>query len=270
MRVRRSIILSSLVLLCAAAAAQADEEDKADFNYAIGLQLRSQPDYPGSDVRKTSVKPVWALRWKRLRISTGGGNMLMGFGSTVYGPGASADLVRNDKLRVGIALRFDGGRNSDDAQRTHGLADVRRTLRGRLFVSYALDDDLQWSGSLSPDLLGRGGGLVMSTELSKRLFRDEHSEWSVGGGISAGNATQMRSYFGVRPEEVQASGLPAYEPGAGLRDVWAGVSYTRLLSRNWIMQATAGGSRQLGPAADSPLTVRPAAAGFSISLAYRR
>ena len=269
MRARHLIVMSAL---SACAVAQADEaaDDKRDFNYAIGLQLRNQPEYAGSDVRKTSVKPVWALRWKRLRLSTGGGNMLMGFGSTVYGPGASADLVKNDKLRVGIALRFDGGRNSNDAQATHGLADVRRTLRGRLFASYALDDDLQWSASLSPDLLGRGGGVVLSTDLSKRLFRDEHSEWSVGTGISAGNGTQMRSYFGVRPEDVQASGLPAFQPGAGLKDVWAGVSYTRLLSRNWIMQATAGGSRPLGPAADSPLTVRPAAAGFSISLAYRR
>jgi len=263
MRPCHLIVLSALL---AAGAAHADDE----LNYAIGLQVRNQPDYPGSDVRKTSVKPVWALRWKRLRLSTGGGSMLMGFGSTVYGPGASADLLKRDKLRIGISLRFDNGRNSNDAQATRGLPDVRRTLRGRLFFSYALDEDLQWSASASQDLLGHGGGLVLSTDLSKRLFRDAYSEWSVGGGISAGNGTQMRSYFGVRPEDVQASGLPAYVPGAGLRDAWAGVSYTRLLNRHWIMQATAGGSRQLGPAASSPLTRQAAAAGFAVSLAYRR
>ncbi len=257
-------------LLCALLACAAARADDDEFKYALGLQLQNQPESTGSDVRKTSVKPVWALRWKRLHLSTGGGNALMGFGSTVYGPGASADILKSDRLRVGISLRFDGGRNSGDAKATQGLPDVRRTLRGRLYAGYAITEDLQWSASLSQDLLGRGGGLVLGSDLSKRLLRDENSELSVGAGFSAGNATQMRSYFGIRPEDTQASGLPAYQPGAGLKDVWVGTSYTRMLHRNWVMQASAGVSRQMGPAADSPLTVRPTAANFAISLAYRR
>ncbi|MBV8502278.1 MAG: MipA/OmpV family protein [Paucibacter sp.] len=266
MNTLRPLLLLIAVLL-GSPAARADEDD---FNYALGLQLANRPQYPGSSVRETRVSPVWALHWRRLRISTGGGSMLMGFGSTVYGPGASADLLTSGRLRVGISLRFDNGRKSSDSESTRNLPDVRRTLRGRLFASYALDEDLQWSASLSQDLLGRGGGLILGSELSKRLYRDERSEWSAGVGVTASDATQMRSYFGVRPEDVQASGLPAYAPGAGFRDVWAGVSYTRLIDHHWIMQATANGSRLLGPAADSPLTVRPAAASFTISLAYRR
>ena len=265
-RLRAPVLASALSALLACCGARADDE----FKYALGLQLQNQPEAPGAEIRDTRIKPVWALRWGRLHLSTGGGSMLMGFGSTVYGPGASADLLKSDKLRVGISLRFDGGRNSSDAHATQGLPDVRRTLRGRLYAGYAIAEDLQWSASLSQDLLGRGGGLILATDISKRLLRDEDSELSVGTGLSAGNGTQMRSYFGVRPEDVQASGLPAYEPGAGLRDVWLGISYTRLLNRHWITQASAGASRLMGPAADSPLAVRPAAASFAISLAYRR
>ena len=261
---RTSLVLCTL-FVCSAARADGD-----DFKYALGLQLQNQPESPGSDLRKTSVKPVWALRWGRLRLSTGGGNALMGFGSEVYGAGASADLLTRDKLRIGISLRFDGGRNSGDARATQGLPDVRRTLRGRLFAGYAITEDLQWSGSLSQDLLGHGGGLILATDISKRLMRTQDSEWSVGTGLSAGDATQMRSYFGVRPEDMQASGLPAYQPGAGLKDVWIGTSYTRVLHRNWVAQASAGVSRQVGAAADSPLVVSPTAANFAISLAYRR
>jgi len=245
--------------------AWADDELK----YALGVVLKNEPENPGAEPRQTRLKPVWALRWGRLRVSGGGGGGLMGFGSEVYGPGASAELLSTDRLQLGVALRLDGGRDSGDAQATRGLPNVQRTLRGRFFASYAVTPDLRWTNALSQDLLGRGGGTVLSTELSYRILRRSFDEWSVGAGASAGNGTYMRSYFGIRPEDVQASGLPAYEPGAGLREVWLGTSYTHALTQRWIAQASAGLSRLVGPAADSPLSVKPTAATVSISLAYR-
>jgi len=259
-------ILPALCLLFVAASASAADDS---FNYALGAVLRNEPENPGADRRQTKLKPVWALRWGRLRISTGGGSGLLGFGSEVYGAGASADLLTWDRLRLGVALRFDGGRASDDAHVTNGLPDIRRTLRGRFFASYAFTQDLRWTNSLSQDLLGRGGGLVFSTDVSYRLLRRPFDEWSVGMGVNATNGTYMRSYFGIRPEDVQASGLPVYQPGAGLRDVWVGTSYTHALTKRWITQANAGMSQLVGPAADSPLTARRNNLSFSISLAYR-
>jgi outer membrane scaffolding protein for murein synthesis (MipA/OmpV family) len=260
-----SAALAACLCLCGPAHA-----DEPEFKYALGLQLSNQPEYPGSAQRQTSVSPVWALQWGRLHISTGGGSMLMGFGSNVYGPGASTDLVRNKDWRVGLSLRLDGGRNSSDTKATQGLPDVRRTVRGRLFASYQISKDVQLNGALSQDLLGRGGGLIASTDLSWRFYRTARSEWSSGVGLNAADGTQMRSYFGVRPEDVQSSGLPAYQPGAGLRDVWLGVGYTRMLDKHWIINGSSGVSRLLGPAADSPLTQRPAAAQVMVRLAYRR
>ena len=263
---RLKLAFLALTICSCGSSARADNE----FKYALGLQLSNQPEYPGSTTRKTKVSPVWAVHWGRVRFSTGGGNMLMGFGSTVYGPGASADLLKSARLRVGVSLRFDGGRSSGDAKSTQGLPDVRRTLRGRLFAGYKISEDVQLDGSLSQDLLGRGGGLIASGGLSWRFLHCPANEWSAFTGVSAGNATQMRSYFGVRPEDMQTSGLPVYQPGAGLKDIYAGVSYTQLLNKHWIFYATGGGSRLLGPAADSPLTVRPSAVQFAVSLAYRR
>ena len=259
-----SVVFFALALSVGPASAADDE-----FTYALGAVLKNEPENPGSDLRQTRLKPVWALRWGRLRISTGGGNGLLGFGSEVYGPGASADLLTTDKLRLGVALRFDGGRDSGDAHATQGLPNIRRTLRGRFFASYAFTPDLRWTNALSPDLLGRGGGVVFGSDISYRLMRRSFDEWSVSTGLNAGSGTYMRSYFGVRPEDVQATGLPAYEPGAGMREVWAGTSYTHALTKRWITQANAGVSRLVGPAANSPLTVKPTGTAVSISLAYR-
>ncbi|XHS77453.1 MipA/OmpV family protein [Burkholderiaceae bacterium UC74_6] len=261
----RKLLLLFGLMLASAGPAWADD----DFRYALGVVLKNEPENPGADVRQTRLKPVWALRWGRLRISTGGGSGLLGFGSEVYGPGASADLLTTDKLRLGVALRFDGGRDSGDARSTNGLPNIRRTLRGRFFASYAITPDLRWTNSLSQDLLGRGGGLVFSTDMSYRILRRSFDEWSVGAGLNATNGTYMRSYFGIRPEDVQTTGLPAYVPAAGVRDFWLGTSYTHALSKRWITQANAGVSHLVGPAANSPLTVKPTGVSVSISLAYR-
>ena len=262
----RKILFAFALAVGAAPASSADDDE---IKYALGVTLKNEPENPGADRRQTRLKPVWALRWRRLRISTGGGSGLMGFGGEVYGPGASADLMTTDRLRLGVALRFDGGRSSDDAQSTHGLPDIRRTLRSRFFASYTVTPDLRWTNSLSQDLLGRGGGLVFSTDLSYRIFRRSFDEWSVGAGLNATNGTYMRSYFGVRPEDTQASGLPVFQPSAGLRDVWLGTSYTHALTKRWIAQANAGMSQLMGPAGDSPLTMRRNNLSFSVSLAYR-
>src|SRR3546814_3702144 len=66
----------------------------------------------------------------------------------------------------------------------------------------------------------------------------------------------MRSYFGVTAEESLRSGLAAYRPGGGLRDVGAGATLGYRLSRRWGLIARAGANRYLGDAGDSPIVER--------------
>lgn len=240
-----------------------------EFRYVLGASVNHGPDHAGSRRSETSLAPVWALHWGRWRISGGGGSALMGFGAAVYGAGASADLFSNERLRVGLSLRGDGGRRSKDAELTQGLPDVRRTLRGRLFASYALAPDWQLSAALSQDLLGREGGMTLGLDLGWRLHNSPRGEWTASAGLAAANGRHLRSYFGVTPQGSLAAGLPEYRPGAGLRDIHAGLGYTRALGPRWIVFASAGVSRLLGPAADSPLSQRPSSVNLGLGLAYR-
>ena len=97
-------------------------------------------------------------------------------------------------------------------------------------------------------------------DLSWRFHRSHDTEWTASGGISAANAQNMRSYFGIDAAGSLASGKPAYEPGAGLRSTYAGVGFTHRLAPHWLAFGSTGVSRLLGLAAASPLTERRDAA----------
>jgi len=251
-----------------AAAQTLPSADEEDFRYLLGLGLRAGPDYWGSEQRSLSLKPLWALRWGRWRISTSGAGGLMGFGNEAVGPGpgASRELFRSSSLRVGFGLRFDSGRNSDAVSSTAGLPDVQRTLRGRLYASYALAPPWQLSGALSQDLLGKRGGAVATIDLTRRLYRSPMAELNAFVSASAGDRRHMLSYFGVPADSPAAQRYGrAYEP----RDATLGANYTRAFGSHWVGYAGASLSTLLGPAADSPLDQRRSAFGWSLGLAYR-
>lgn len=248
----------------------ADESTEVpDARYVLGASLIGHPEYAGSRQYKATLRPLWAVHWGRWRISTSGGAGLLGFGRDAAGAGASRELVKTKALRVGIALRLDSGRRSNDSSTTQGLPDVPRTVRGRVYASYALGPDLNLTGALSQDLAGRQGGLTGGLDLGWRLYRTSRTEWTSGAGVSLADAQNMRSYFGISPEAALATGRAAYVPNAGLRDVHAGVGFTHSLSPHWFAFGGAGISRLLGPAANSPLTQRPDSAYASIGFAWR-
>ena len=269
----RLLTLAVLLIAASAPAARAEAEDEAlaptPFNYVLGSAVSWRPDGLGS--RHYAAKPalLWAIRWGRWRISAGGANALFGFGPESTGSGASTDLISSKLWRVGLSLRFDHGRKSADAATTVGLPDIQRTVRGRLFARYVLSPDWHLAGSLSQDLLGHRGGLLAGLDLGWRLRHSEATEWTAGAGIGAADGQHMRSYFGVPQEAAASNGLAAFTPSAGLRDVHVGIGFTHTLSPRWVTFGSAGVSRLLGPASQSPLTQSPTGGQVGLGLAYR-
>ena len=254
-----------------AAAAGADEPPEQDspVRYLLGVAVRNASEYDGAQARETRLRPVWAAKIGRVRITTSGGSALLGFGRDGAGAGASTQLIDNAKWRLGVSARIDSGRDSGDASTTRGLPDVRRTLRAKLYASYSLTSDWTVGMSLSQDVLGRHGGLTAGLDTGYRLYRSESTEWTAGVGLTAADATNLRSYFGVPASAVAASGKPAYEPGAGLRDVSAGVGFKHAMSKHWFVFGGAGASRLMGPAADSPLVQKRGSASLQVGVAWR-
>lgn len=242
------------------------------FNYAIGVAYATSPSYAGSDERKSRLRPVLALQYGRFRLSSSRGSSVLRHGLDTRGSGASATLVENDRLDLSVSLRVDNGRDASDATRLAGLPEVRTTLRGRVSLSYALTERWSASASASQDLLGRAGGAQFNTGLQYAVNLTPQTRFNLGVGASLGDATFMRSQFGVADAVQgpgQGSALAPFAPGAGLYSVDAGMGVMTALSRRWVAFGAVTVSQLRGDARRSPLTVKPGGYSAAAGIAYR-
>ncbi len=240
---------------------------KANASLALGVSAAYTPSYLGSGNQHVRPRPLWAFQYGRIRISTGGAAAVLGIAQDPRGPGASAELVSSQQFRAGVSLRIDRGRNSSDVEGLEGLPDIAATLRGRAYASYALTPRWTLAGTVSQDLLGRGGGALASADIGYRMPITPRAEWYFGSSFTWADLRYMTSRYGVPPDS--PSGLPAFSPGAGPNGVSVGTGFTWAMSSHWVLFGGASATRLLGYAADSPVTDNNVSASASIGLAYR-
>ena len=263
--------------LFAAAAVHADDQPvddlladfKAHASLALGASLSLASSSTSTSRPALQPHPLWAFQYGRIRFSSGGAAAVLGIVQDPRGPGASAELLSSDQLRLGVALRIDRGRDSSAVDGLDGLPDVPATLRLRGYASYALTKRWTAAASVSQDILGRGGGTVATGDIGYNAPLTPASEWYAGAGLAWSDWRNMNSYYGVSAEAAATSHYPAYAPGAGLTNLHVGVGFTAALTSRWILFGSAGATRLVGYAADSPLTTRPLSASAAIGLAYR-
>lgn len=244
------------------------EDLQANASLALGLSTSLSSVSTGASPWAAKARPLWAFQYGRIRFSTGGAAAVLGIAQDPRGPGASAELVSGERIRMGIALRIDRGRDSDSIEGLEGMPDVPATLRTRVYASYAVTSHWTAVGSISQDILGRGGGTVATADFGYNAPLSPASEWYAGLGLTWADARYMNSYYGV-PADSAAGGQAAYVPGAGPTSLRAGIGFTAALSSRWVLFGGAGVTQLLGPAADSPLTTRRLTESVSLGLAYR-
>ena len=211
-----------------------------------------------------------ALQYGRFRLSSSRGSSVLRHGLDTRGSGASATLIERDRFNISASLRIDNGRDASDATRLAGLPEVRTTLRGRMTLGYALTDRWSAGASVSQDLLGRSGGAQFNTGLQYALNLSPQTRFNVGIGAAMGDATFMRSQFGV-PDSASGMGsaLAPFTPGGGLYSVDAGMGVMTAISRRWVAFGAVTLSQLRGDARRSPLTVRPNSYSATAGIAYR-
>lgn len=264
----RHLLSLSCALLAGSALSQTSTAaPEPQWEGAVGVIARYSPNYLGSSTSAAHASPGLFLRYGRFSVTTTGGFVTRRNDDVARG--FTADLVQRDDLRVSLSLRTDGGRDAGNDPALTGLPDVRPTLRARLGAVQKWGDGWRVTAGLSPDLLGRGGGITADLALGH--------EWRVAptmvANLSAGgtwvNGRYMQSYFGITPAQSAASGHPVYAARAGLRDVGVGAGLRIDISRDWLGFVGVGTSRLLGSTLDSPLTQRPSSWGVNGGLAWR-
>lgn len=266
-----------IVLALAASGAWADDATtsstpvslKTTKDYLIGASLNSATGSMSDDGADLKLRPMWAFQWGRFRFASGGASALLSLGREKVDAGLSTQLVKDSDWSVSTSLRLDSGRSSDDDKRTAGLPDIRPTVRGRVSVGYALGPRWSLGVSGSQDLLGRNGGLEMSTNLSYHHPVSSGTWWGASVGASWANATYAQARYGIDPVAAAATGRTAYASSAGWTGMSLGWSMATVISPHWVAFGGVGVSRALGAAADSPLTSRTWTHSANVGLAYR-
>ncbi|MBB5712948.1 MipA/OmpV family protein [Sphingomonas xinjiangensis] len=211
---------------------------------AIGAGVA--PEYDGSsDVR--AIPFVLAdIRWQGINFE-------------FRGLRARADLVSDPRFAIGpvIGARLD--RSGVDGP-VGLLPEIDAAIEAGAFIGYRFGGDRLGQGSLLLDLTAvhdvsnTHKGLLATASASYAAVRKPNTFVTVDVQTTWANADYTRTYFGVPAGEAVRSGLDAYRPGSGIRDVGAGLSAGYYFDRHFGVIARAGATYLVGDIADSPVT----------------
>jgi MipA family protein len=198
-----------------------------------GVQV--SPAYIGSD--EYDFGPDAAFRLDYVRFP---GGFEFGSGRTV---GFRTGFELRGSFRY-IGSRDDGdveGLDEIDASVEAGLGIGYEQRNYRVFadVRYGFIGHNAWVGDVGAD------GIVYPTDALTL---------TLGPRLSFGSDGFMDTYFGLSASESAESGLPAYDPGAGLAAAGVEFGARYLLNENWGVEGAATWSRLVNDAADSPIT----------------
>jgi MipA family protein len=234
---------------------------------AIGLNTSYRPEYSGAAAQKIRASPGFFFRYGRFSFTNTSGFTTRRADDVARGLGL--DLVRDERYRVGLTLRYDGGRRESSSADLTGMGDIDSTVRVRLSMSYRPSGPWRLGGSWSIDALGRGGGDFGDLSLSWSHPLGSRTGLSVNWNLALASERYMQSYYGVSAEQSARSVYPIYDANAGVREAGISLGFRTELGEDWLLLAGIGASRLLGPAARSPLTREPNGWGANLGLAWR-
>ncbi len=214
-----------------------DEKHAGDDWYVrVGIIGGAVPSYMGSDHYEGSYSPRVKIVW-RDRVFLNDRQLGM-------------NLFKNDVLAIGPFLRYTGGRSDNNAG-LEGMGDIDRTLSAGGFFNYRLGA-LRFKSEIRQDVLDEQQGMLAIARLGTKI------PWglpllNVYVSSTWGSGEYMQSFFGVDTGQAIRSGLPGYEPDAGIRDVSLSLSGGYEITGNWSLGGQVEYQHLLGDAADSPL-----------------
>jgi outer membrane protein len=250
-RARAGLFALAVAVLLQASAARAQVFEFAiapiEFNF-VGLGVGAAPDYPGSDDYTWGVGPTFHYELGDYRYVE------------LLGPTFFANVLDHPYLRLGPLLNYRFGRDDPDDSVVALLSDVNDSLElglgfGVSFVN-PVNERIRFSARLDVggDVTGGHGGTLAT--LTMRYWHPLSRAFDFGFGVSSTYATQsyMNSFFGINQADAARSGLNAFDPSDGVRDIAFTPLLVLHLSREWHVGIGMRYQHLLGDAADSPVT----------------
>jgi outer membrane scaffolding protein for murein synthesis (MipA/OmpV family) len=237
--------IAVLTLTAGAAHAQGSDLNPGDYEVRLGAGVLIGPVYPGSETTEASPVPILDVAYRAAlpMLDTIFLNTRDGLGIVAF---------RHGPFSIGGGIGYATGRDEDDAARLRGMGNIDGAPRASLFLRGEF-------GALTVSLRGQHamGDQEGTTVTLGASYRQQITpDFSLTGNVEAVWADQdsMQQWFGVDSLQAGRSGMRAYRPGSGMRSATLSLTAGYALSEHWSLHGTAGVSRLLGDAADSPVT----------------
>jgi outer membrane scaffolding protein for murein synthesis (MipA/OmpV family) len=242
-----------------AAAATVNRPLPPDWSVTVGGGALAVPSYPGAASSKVLPLPLVDVRYRDVV-----------FLNPVHGIGVN--LVREPRLRLGVAVLPDFGRSASGGDRLRGWGNVGIGANAKVFAAYDLGP-FAMVGDVRREL-GSGDGLLANAGLTTTMPLMRRFILSATATVGWADARYAQSYFGVDAGQSArafafGSALPTFRGTAGLHDAALGLVGVLPIDLRWALQSIVRTEVLLGSAAESPLTERRLQLTFGGFLTYR-
>lgn len=233
----KKLLIAVAVLLPAWNAAAA--EDSGDIRVRIGIGPQLQPQFIGAD--KDKLRPLF-------HINTARGDDEFSFSAPDDSPGIN--IFSSDGFSFGPAGNIQGSRKQSDVGAPVG--NVATTFELGAFAQYLVHDSFRIRAELLKGINGHKG-VVGSIGADKIWRSGDQYVFSIGPRLLLSDGRFQRAYFGVTPAASLASGLPTFQPKAGVYGVALASGASYQFSPHWGVFGYARYERLVGDAAKSPI-----------------
>jgi outer membrane scaffolding protein for murein synthesis (MipA/OmpV family) len=232
---------AAALLFAPVSASAGDYFWSGDWYLKVGAAGFSAPRYEGSKKYLFQVTPL---------ISLGKAGGTVRFSSRNDNP--SFALIDNGAFRAGATGKLIMPRDEGDSDDLKGLTPVKFGGELGAFAEVYPTDFLRLRGEVRHGIRSHHGVVA---DIAADAFVDvvPNVRVSAGPRMTIASKDYMKTYYGVKPSEVAASGLAAYDPGGGIQSVGAGAAITWQVNEKIETSAFAEYKRLVGPAADSSL-----------------
>jgi outer membrane protein len=226
------------------------------WSVSLGAGLLTAPEYEGSDNYDVFVLPS-------LRFSYGSN---LSFNAR---QGLRYNFLNENGITVGAGLGGNFGREEDDSSYLTGLGDIDPTVEGKVFADYRVGL-AKASFTFAHDLAGSHKGFTVKSALGTAFPIPGYGVF-VRPSISATYASDdyVDSFFGINATQAARSGLVAYNPDAGFKDVGVNLFATKQLTQHWSASSTLSYKYLLGDVADSPIVKEKGQASAGLFVSYK-
>jgi outer membrane protein len=208
------------------------------------------PAYEGADSYRILPIPI-------LDISHG-----ILFLDTVDGLGV--DVVKAGPVTIGGSIGYVAGYRRRDAP--DGIGRLANAAGGRLFATYRKNGVQFTIGGTQS--VGGTHGVTADATLSYTAKIGSRLSLTPAVATTWADRKYNDGYFGVDAAQSQASGLAAFAPGSGFKDVSAGMTAKFAISHHWIAITNGSARGILAKDADSPIVERRWRPLGSFGIAY--